>query len=561
MLGVGSNLSLRLRSQSTLTLGLNETNNSSSIFTISTQTTLHPENTTNGETRGLFLTSTSTLHLPPKSIRHKVSAPDLRGPHQLAPYIDDSCPPTKSRDSPWHGIMGKAHIRYRLWRITTAVRAGGTSLHLTDYLDLLDFYLTAPLSSPVSDKAGSLLAELLHSGFASRLADAILTLPCLECESCLRSLGDSGVPGVCSLIFAIQGKRPSLLNRIFPLETFCKLITPKDRLQNLSTSAYFNRFFDTFFGTDGSSTYFPHPSHVLSWDIPEHGQSLTEFLLNDPKHESNLQIFADYLVSIVHPFSTQDPTLEGIGFLLEDSPRSRANHLPYPAFPMLFASHLAFRSKVAASILIDSSLLELLSRMWIFDFPDPYSRPAAELIPLRNDLRVVCMVLLLALSYHHPSTRDLIDHLLRTSFESCDDPRRSQNISRRRLDVQIPSLPAELWVKHPHFPSSITLSLAEICIANSVDISSWEEPMWGIIASILSRRDLTSIPVVTRDTAVRTLFARASTPKEDWKPIIRMLRKWPYERAHIAFTFIIQQYLGSVKYGLNLLSSVLLTDS
>ncbi len=75
---------------------------------------------------------------------------------------------------------------------------------------------------------------------------------------------------------------------------------------------------------------------------------------------------------------------------------------------------------------------------------------------------------------------------------------------------------------------------------------------------MLSRRpDLTSIPTITRETAVRILFSYASTPEEHWEPIVRVLHEWSYEGAHIAFSYIFQQYLGSARYGLFVVSNSL----
>ncbi len=341
--------------------------------------------------------------------------------------------------------------------------------------------------STICDKARNLFIELLRLGHYNQLADAVLAISFSKKRDLLGALAaltpsiSPDVPGVSLLILAIQKKSPQLMCKLFSLEAFCQIIAPCNGIF-LSSGEYLGKFFDTR-SDDRSSKYVS--GCLIGWDPPADSECLENFLLNCSKHEHDLKTVIDYIVSAVRPLESQCPSLQDTESQFEDAPQQRATKLHYPVYPLLFASHLTFRSKPASSLIIDSGLLQLLGHIWAFDFPDPWGRTTSELTQVRNDMRVACLALFVALTFHYPSTRDFTDHLLRAPF-SCRELEPSGNQSVGRLHIVFPVLPVDAWVDPSNAAASLTLSFSEICVANHISLIGSEEHMRRIVVSILS---------------------------------------------------------------------------
>lgn len=250
----------------------------------------------------------------------------------------------------------------------------------------------------------------------------------------------------------------------------------------------------------------------------------------------------------------------------QEYPDTSINHYQYskvarshPLVPyLILAIHLAYHSQVAATLFVDQGILQLVKRLWLYDFPDPFRLPLTshDRLVLRAEMRVGCILFLGALARHHSDAHDLADHLLSlgvitpaatddwTSSMSVFSPASTTDRTGHYLGVyKLAS------ATHPDSYNAIpplTLFLMETCVANCVPLTCGKTYLghpWRALLALLRRTDINHYCGVLKDTAARVFVSCASMPEEYWKPLLDTLCTWDFEESHAALCYIVHQFL------------------
>lgn len=366
-------------------------------------------------------------------------------------------------------------------------------------------------SQKLCDKAWALLVELLRLGYHEATANAILRLPLARRPLFLDTLALHNaydapqIPELYQLVQSLQSKQPQLFHRFYNLNTFCFLITPGNH--NVpSGSRLLNQFFDKF---TEKVRYETGPYGLsLNWNLPTFGECFLNYVLSKRDSKEYVMDIVEHTISFLRPFAVEEPSGIDVAFTLRDSPFIRETKHFHPALPLLhFATHLCYRSSLAARVFIESGLLAIVGQMWVHNFPDTRTRwRRQETTRMRNDMRIGCLMLLGALSSHFPSTRDLADHLLEVyvdtqsmaKFGGCDAWWKGVGLSMGRekdkkvnacLHARLPSLAFEGGSEWSSTPE-LALFVMEMCVANCVNLCHGHEDgakgMWEKILDIIS---------------------------------------------------------------------------
>ena len=158
--------------------------------------------------------------------------------------------------------------------------------------------------------------------------------------------------------------------------------------------------------------------HNSCWDLPLFAQCLLQFLV--PGDNRSIRKVVAHILVCITPFAQESPKPKDIQHIMQYHPHLFKSPL-HPVRPfILFAIHLAYRSEVAARAFIDHGMLQMIGRLWLYDFRDPRDGGWFGVL-VQNDMRVGSLLFLCALARHYPSTRDMVNHLLQQMLK----PRRS----------------------------------------------------------------------------------------------------------------------------------------
>ncbi|THH21122.1 hypothetical protein EUX98_g8450 [Antrodiella citrinella] len=502
-----------------------------------------------------------------------------------------------------NSVLGSILVWLRLRKIAASIKDPST-MPAAYYRDLIevqkyyylkvnpDDYVHARLvreswsySDNAKKKAWSLLLPILDTAHVRDVVKALFTFRSEVILYFLRSVADENpekpshdITLTSSLISAIQHERPSLLRDIFrnDLDDFCACLVrgaaPPRLLfgalplimEALADVADLSPAHPTCQCRNVLAELEPHApkeyhplcayshtvnAHLSSWDLPPFAQCLINHIISPDTGTKDLSETVDFIVWAVQLYAREYPDT---AILL----RYLHPHATHPLLPcIILAIHLAYHSKVAATLLIDHGILQLLGKLWLYDFPDPHGPipSAPERAVIRMDMRVGCTLLLGALTRHHAGARDVADHLL--SFHASKASGFSMSVVsaqdgahqlRAAHYAWIHVLAAALYPDGSNAIPSLNLFLMENCVANCVPITCTDHPFgnpWRSLMMLLSRMDTNDYCGVVKDAAVRVVLSCASTPETHWQPLLQTFYMWPSKDSHIALYYIVHHFL------------------
>ncbi|KAH8078401.1 hypothetical protein BXZ70DRAFT_661106 [Cristinia sonorae] len=230
----------------------------------------------------------------------------------------------------------------------------------------------------------------------------------------------------------------------------------------------------------------------------------------------------------------------------------------HPLMPYIhFSIHLAYHSEAAATLFIKNGLLHLIGQLWLHDFPDPHGPGLLSDTKqsIRMDMRAGCILLLGALSRHHPSARELAEYLLSLNTTS------SASLCDEKMSVILRSSKSIYYYAGIHTLAShsspdefmvipsLTLFLMEVCVVNGRPLASSEHPFgnpWLSLLTLLSRVETSEYCCTLKDTATRIILWCVSSSDEHWFSLLEALYSVSGKHSTItAFYYIIHHFLSS----------------
>lgn len=476
---------------------------------------------------------------------------------QFVTYPQDVSIPS-IRDLATRSLVGRIRVRLRLWRISSRIRK---SQNIPDqfYEDLIELQRPSAYSSAVSSKAWNLLIKQIVPSSIRAIVDILLTFSRQDVVSLLSRLAllddmrtpwRGSKPSLFCLIFRELQRRTDgldVVNSGFTLTSVASLLTRRHQVQS---NLPIHRFLDALIKSiSSSSDVF---SVLQDWDMPLAGQCFLQFILTSPHNKDHTHFMVDYIMACIHAFVPRLSSELYRTVVLNNHPsllEMRSSLVVSDMHPMLpfirFASHLAFHSSLATDLFIETGVLHIISKLWLYGIPSPNA-----VSPLNspddwkvfsagknNDMRVACLLLLGAFIRHRPTIWEFVDYLLYMQINVFCVP---------TIDARFPEMYPEDWTKHTVIPP-LSLFLTEACVANGVKINgnvtgvigrSWTHAM-----NLLSVQATSKGAIQAKDIAVRILLSCASTSEEHWRPVIEFFYSWQYTRIFKAFSYIINDYL------------------
>ncbi|TCD63056.1 hypothetical protein EIP91_006043 [Steccherinum ochraceum] len=482
-----------------------------------------------------------------------------------------------------NGVIGSLRVKFRLWRISACVKAGGV-VPAQFYWDLVEAQRLWQYPLDITQRAWVLLAELLcrPSPHPQAVVEALVGFPKETILSFIRSaahesraLGNPITP-IISLVATVQTAHPGFLNDILTIRELCTLIVPHRFRTQLPSEHPLAVIANALAGNkqellppDGSNR---NPSctetsrgSLSSWDSTSFLDAFITFLMDGDVNQ--LQAIASSIASSIKVYAEEYPSWEATMTILRRVP-SVDPHGEHPLTPFIHLSiHVAYHSKAAATYLIDEGILQSLGRLWLHDFPDPQG-PSNRFGPrlrirdaIRMQMRAGCILLLGALARHHAGARELADHLLQLDVpvpEHHQVPEVSRDMSMlspfaRKEGFHYAAIHVAALETTPQALDvipSLTLFMMEMCVANRVPLASRSHSFGDAFASLMtlvSRTDTDAYCSAVKDAAVRIMLACVSTPESYWTPFLHTLKIWPENGSHVAYYYIIHEFLRATR--------------
>ena len=344
----------------------------------------------------------------------------------------------------------------------------------------------------IRNKVWTLLLES-YQGCPSQFAQAFLSSPQHHLLKFLTAISQSNLTcaskfsEICDLVVAIQQGNPHSLQDLLTLDSFCIIITPELRALPFNPlSCWLIQF------ADNEAKRADH-SGMAQWTPSARATCLLDFIATGDRAAKHIRTIIDQTCTLIRWFSDTESFVSDISQVFACAPSLAISHTIHPALPFFqMAFHLACLSPEACEVFVEMDILQLISRTWLRSFPDPRNCPAHRQFQMQNDMRVVCLLMIGAISRHFPSSEEVANHLLHIHAESEDQgcPISDMNSSAETIAgncIQLPVFPPESCV----VTSSIFLGIPPLslfvieacvkngiyipCSANSSSISPWAQ--------------------------------------------------------------------------------------